>query len=62
MNQVGNNNTCFTFRCDECNLTFRTEKSLARHRELHDPTRPLGTIHILRKALSQQLGFFVKTK
>ena len=32
----------FSFRCDECNLTFRTEKSLARHRELHDPTRPLA--------------------
>ena len=29
-------------RCDDCNLTFRTEKSLARHRELHDPTRPLA--------------------
>ena len=32
----------FSFRCDECNLTFRTEKSLARHRELHDPTSPLA--------------------
>ncbi len=29
-------------RCNECNLTFRSEKSLARHRELHDPTRPLA--------------------
>ena len=29
-------------RCLECNLTFRTGKSFERHRELHDPNRPLG--------------------
>ena len=27
-------------RCEECNLTFRTQKSLESHMALHDPTRP----------------------
>ena len=51
-------------RCNDCDLTFRSEKSLISHMTLHDPGRPLqcsrcslryknkdalGTIHILRE-------------
>ena len=51
-----------TSRCDECNLTFRTEKSLARHRELHDPTRPLACARCpLRYKNKDQLVRHVQT-
>ena len=51
-------------RCNDFDLTFRSEKSLISHMTLHDPGRPLqcsrcslryknkdalGTIHILRE-------------